>query len=327
MNMKQSSKLCVAGVTSMLAIASSLVVAEPYRGQINLDYVTGNIDSDDFNVDTDNFTIGGSFYFDAVARNNLALAEAPFMSRTSFLYGQLGISNVDEDLSYFIDEDTYTLGGRFIARESGWYGDLKFTEVSKAIESPGGINLYRPEFDGYVVEFGKYVGANTTVGAVASLVEYDNSDFGFNIRGLDELATLGLTFKHVGQLTENWAHSFSAIYHFVDLKANDFDRLDDDPFDNNGQVYSASYMLYPVETFGFGLNYASMDDLGGQPFVAGLPDTIDGLGLKAQWFATDNWSFSLLYTNGEYDIEDDSPLEEPGAVDEDFLTIRSTFRF
>ncbi len=325
--MKNLGKLSVAGVTSVLAAASTLVIAEPYRGQINLDYVTGNVDSDDFNVDTDNFTIGGSFYFDAVGPNNLALAEAPFMSRTSFLYGELGVANVDEDLSYFIDEDSYALGGRFIGRESGWYGDLEFMEVSKAIESPGGINLYRPEFDGYTLEVGKYVGVNTTLGAVVSLVDYDNSDFGLNLRGLDEVATLGLAFKHVGQLTEAWAHSFSANYHFVDLKANDFDRLDDDPFDNNGQVYSAAYMLYPVPHFGFGLNYASMDDLGGQPFVAGLPDTIDGLGVKAQWFATDNWSFSLLYTNGEYDIENDSPLEEPGAVDEDFMTFRTTFRF
>lgn len=322
--------LWLAGALGLPLVAS----AQTYRQEAQIEYVTGEIEADDFEVNDDNFTLRYRFYFTEVDQTGVrALYEAPFISRSSSIYGELGVGEIDEDEFFSIEEDHYAIGGRFVNAETGWFMEADYGNSRKDVDAFGEGLAYRPEYDAYGLAVGKYLSETSTLAAVLTTTDFDNSDYGTDFQALERNATIGLDYRLYWRLGNQMANSFDISYHFVDQNAEvlgDLDSIDevsDGPFDNNGQIWTAAYNFYPAPEWKLGVSYADTDELGGQPFFKRSVEQLDGLAFTAQWYATNNWSIAAVYNRSDYDVEDDFPFESEGDVHEDYLTLRTTFRF
>lgn len=312
--------------------AASLVgtlLAEPYRFELNADYVTGSIDidADDFHVDDDNWSFAGTYYFSPVTTGDSPLREAAFVGRNSFVSARASIADLEDDINNLVDTDGWGFEGVWIEPESGWYGGIGYVWTDLGRADRAVANFLKPEYDGYSGRVGKYVGLNTTLELGYNFFDSDSSSVGIDFGAL-ETESVGLGVRHLGRMSETWSFGLEASYYLVDLKYVGMPDPDSENlFDNDGDVYSARATFYPASNFGFGLSYVQSDDLLGMPYLASVGPQTDGLGLFADWFINERFSLGLAYANHEYDIESDDNLQSPSKVEEDSVTFKAGYRF
>lgn len=313
-------------VLSGLAAAAALH-AESYQWELGASYITGDSDIEDIEINEDNIALRGTYYFTDVNPGARSLHEAPFLQRTSFVTLEADIEDLDDDLDNAVDTDTFSVNTSLIHPENGWHLNLGYITAEADFDGPETeIVGYSPAYDGYSAAVGKYIARNTTLQLGYTELDVDG-DF-FIATGSDEADndTLGIQLKHFGTIAEQVSYLLEANYYVVDLQVAEFDNLDDDPFADSGDVYSAAFTLYPMRELGVGLSYSDSDDLMGAPYLTSTRGIEDGLGVFAEWFVTERISLRALYNNEEYDIANPDNLDEPGEVEGDSLLFGATFR-
>lgn len=319
------------GIAALAAIAPfALLNAEPYNWELGASYVTGDTDINDIDVNEDNLAFDGVYYFKTIDTTGRSLHEAPFLQRSSLVELGVDIEDFDDDLNNVVDTDTYSLNTTLIHPDNGWYLKLGYVDSDANIENPDTPSAmivgYQPSYDGFSAAVGKYIFQDTTLQLGVTELDIDG-DFFIQSGGSSDSDSVGIGFKHYGGINEKVAYSIEANYYFLDLRVADFEDLDDDPFDDSGDVYSITGTLYPMRELAIGLSYTDSDDLMGLPYLTSTSTIQDGLGVSAEWFFTDNFSVHAVYNNQEYDVANFDDIQEPGEVEGDSVLFGAKYRF
>lgn len=312
------------------AALTALATAAPHYWELEAGYVTGDADVDDIDVNEDNFSFSAAYYFTAFDPSGRSIHEAPFIDRSSFLKLAADIEEFNDDIDNFVDSDVYNISGAFIEPETGWYGRAGYINSDADVSDGGdpGIAVvgYSPAYDGFALAAGKYITQNTTLELEYTEVDVDG-DYFIQSGGDADTDTIGIGFKHYGQMTEAIGFSFEGSYYFVNLDVAEFDELDDDPFDSSGEVYDFTFTVYPVRELAVGVSYSDADDLMGTPYYSASSLVKDGLGVFGEWFFTESFALSMLYNDQSYDIANPDDFNDPGKVEGDSLLFAAKFRF
>lgn len=325
--MKSKTRIAIAA-SAAFATATALQ-ALPYSWEVYGSYITGSGDIDNLDVDQSDFAAGATYYFPTDTNRAGALRELAFINRASWINGEIEIGEFDDALNDAFDTNAFTARGMYVDADTGWYGAARFVtaDADESAESVigAGFNGTGNNFNGYEVRVGRYIFQNTTLEVGYYRIDAGRNDL-FEQSGADS-DSAGIGIKHYGTVSDTVGYSLAATYYLINFETADFDDLDNDPFDDDGQVWSMEGVLYPTRALGLGLAYTDADDLAGRPFLTTANDVYDGLGIFAEWFATESLSLRLQYTNSEYDVANFDELNNPNEVQNDTFAFKAGYRF
>ncbi|EHR39436.1 putative porin [Alishewanella jeotgali] len=154
-------------IATALSLCSAGVLANSFQHQTNLDYQWGDI----LNADLRSYNLSHQFYLNPVqAANNMPLAEAGFLSRSSSLqfgysYNQFDFGNLGKT-----SLSGWSLGGEYRDVSHNFYASLLWTELNNSDDRVGQASLgyyldpswllkldvehLRPDGDGSVTQYG-----------------------------------------------------------------------------------------------------------------------------------------------------------------------------
>ncbi|MCT8126260.1 putative porin [Alishewanella sp. BS5-314] len=154
-------------IATALSLCSAGVLANSFQHQTNLDYQWGDI----LNADLRSYNLSHQFYLNPVqAANNMPLAEAGFLSRSSSLlfgysYNQFDFGNLGKT-----SLSGWSLGGEYRDVNHNFYASLLWTELNNSDDRVGQASLgyyldpswllkldvehLRPDGDGSVTQYG-----------------------------------------------------------------------------------------------------------------------------------------------------------------------------
>lgn len=197
------------------------------------------------NVEEDEATFSGTWFVSGVNINEGPRSRAAFLSRASSVtleYADVDASirgrvtfddpnSPDQTFGDSFDGSSFSIGGRYVAQSSGWYG---FGSIaSRSIDNR--------DVENYRLGIGKYVGERTTVD---SSVSYDD------VAGFSQ-TTFALSLSHVGDLSARWQYGADVSISRSDLSGAD-------------SLLGAAFSLYPSRSVAFGLQYSgSLENLDG----------------------------------------------------------------
>ncbi|WP_116366578.1 putative porin [Parahaliea mediterranea] len=234
-----------------------------YQWELGGNYATGEIDSDAQDADQDIFGFQGRYYIAPVDTSKGPLAEAAFLDRASHI--ELNYENGEIDLDGLgdVDSEAYSLGGRWVHKESGWLADFEY-RVDEIDDQ---------DIDTYSVGIGRYLGQNTTLTASYGHVEQDDVDF-------LEADIWGLDVEHLMSFDNGTSLKMAAGYGYVDTDEGD-----------SGDQYRLEGTYYPTEKLGIGAAYERLD----------VEQEVDNWKVYADWFVNDQVALTVSYGESDFD--------------------------
>lgn len=295
-------------LAAALTLLCDAAIAEEFSWQF-----TGRFHRDEFanSNETDTSSLEATYYFQPVDDTLGPLALAPFLNRSSRvsvsvqrnssigLAGGYGPGVVSGLTQVSDDREIYSVRGRHIWRDSGWFigGGVQYHDLS---DGALGTSFIDRQEDGYQIIGGKYFGASTAIqfladsatSSVESVLNFCRSPFVCDpfqvITNIDfETDILNLSVRHVGNLRQ-MQYAVSGGVMEADLNATTT-RLTNpevapfpfivanpvpvnpgatvavfaNPFVFDTQrVYSLAGDLYPTDRIGVGIGYTSFSDVG-----------------------------------------------------------------
>ncbi len=257
-------------IAAGIGLALSSAAHAEYQFEIGANAGTGDFDIDSVEGDLDFFGLTGAYYLQSVDTSKGPLPEAAFLDRASSIELLAGTGEIDFDDFGDADLDSYAIGTRLVAKESGW-----LVELGYGLDKWDGI--VNEDIDIYSIGAGKYVLENTAI--VLSYTKLDS-----DLEGDSDAYDLGV--EH--------------LWHFADMGALKLDatvgRVDPDLGDDI-DVWGLGGTYYVNNNLGFGAAYSQedSDDM-----------DVEDWSLFAEWFVTEKVALTLAYTDSE---DSDSDFE------------------
>jgi hypothetical protein len=251
-------------IAAGVSLALSSAAQAEYQFEIGANAGTGDFDIDSVEADQDFFGLTAAYYLQSVDTSKGPLSEAAFLDRASSIELLAGTGEIDFDDFGDADVDSYAIGTRLVAKESGW-----LVELGYGLDKWDGI--VNEDIDTYSIGAGKYVLENTAI--VLSYTKLDS-----DLEGDSDAYDLGV--EH--------------LWHFADMGALKLDatvgRVDPDLGDDDIDVWGLGGTYYVNDKLGFGAGYAQEDS----------DDTdLQNWSLFAEWFVTEKVALALAYTDSE----------------------------
>ncbi len=243
----------------------NLAFADSYQTEVFGDYSKIDIDVGSEQFDFDGWSLGGTYYLNAVDNSKGPLAEAAFMDRASNV--SFSLMQLDPDGSGG-DFDAHTVSGLFVSKDTGWLFGLGYTNGDQ--DSP---NL---DFDTLSVTAGRYIGKNTTV-----VVNFAHAEEG-NGPAEQDSDEYEVALRHLGQTASN-------MHYAVQVSLGEINEQD---VDENTLTYGGSYTLYPTREVGVGV---------GLDFLDSDYEEATAYRVFASWFFRENASVGMSYHMLDFD--------------------------
>lgn len=241
----------------------------------NLGTIFNSID-----VDTDAYSLFGNWYFTGLSDANGPRARAAFVDRASIL--RLGYAGTDSSLSaatestdpafpefdsaFKTNGDAYSLDGRYVWRESGWFAAAGIASVETSVSGAivGGSST---DSTAWRLGVGKYLFENTSLA-----LDYGQSD-----QDGGDATNFSAMFSHLGNMGSTWQYAVDLGYSQTDSDLSlDF------------ESWRAGLSLYPNRDFEFGVSIAETD----ADFAALDSTSYEGF---ASWFVTPSVVLAARY--------------------------------
>lgn len=285
------------GLATILALATSLASADDYRFEFGAGYLGERFESTEVfdgapfpitntvDADTDEFSVFGRWYFDGLSDDEGPRARAAFVDRASVANvfysraestGSIRITSEDPTFLPFegplteIDIDIFGIDGRFVSRDTGWFGQAGIAQTSISSDFVGAD----VDATSLAVGGGKYIAQNTALGV--NLAQTDADEF--------DATSFGVFFTHLGTINPNWQYAFDF----------DYTRTDGDG-DVESNAWRAALSFYPGQDLEFGLAIDGSDD------EALLSTERVGYDFFGSWFITPNFQLAASYRIDDVD--------------------------
>jgi len=257
-------------IAAGLGLAISSAAQAEYQFEIGANSGTGDIEIGSVKADYDYVGLTGAYYLQSVDTTKGPLSEAAFLDRASSIEFAASTGELDADEDD-VDVDSYAVGSRLVAKESGWLVDLGYSLDE----------IENEEIDTFSIGAGKYVLENTAV-----VLNYANIDSDLG----DESDAYDLGVEHL------WLLDMGAIK--LDAMLGRIDPEVGDDID----VWGMDGTYYVNDQLGFGAAYSQEDS---------DETDLESWSLFAEWFVTEKVSLALAYSEQEdQDIDLDSDAIE-----------------
>lgn len=264
--------------------------------------------------DTDVLHLSGSWYFAGLSDDTGPRTRAALVDRASSL--SVGYSHLDQAIATFLtssdplifippidsrfdsDGDSFAVDFRYVARDSGWFGNVGLLSSDATFSGLVDDSL---DATGWRLGIGKYLLETTTIAFDVSQVSADGGD----------ATVASASLEHLGDLGERWQYAIDVGFNRMD--AGGGFELD---------TWRAALALYPNRNFEFGV---AVEDISGIP---GHETTgVEGF---ASWFVRPNIHLSARYRVDDADVLGNIFI--PGSstvsnVDQDSFGVSATVRF
>lgn len=282
-------KLVLASTIGLLTFTSTQVSA--FESELSFGGGYLEVSDSSAEADTDFLSLSGTFYTAPVKTSEGPLAEAGFLSKISSVsLAYVGGDSSDLDL----DTTSWSADWRWVTSENNFIFNLQYNY------SEADSNGIDSDSDQLSVGLGLYLNDTSTLMFRASSTEADDTDVSDDM-GIEYQTLLGAERNiriNAGVLRTELDNSLGGD-------------------DGVGAAIGITY--YPMKTLGFGISYAK-DVLSVDGIVSGgiAVNEIDSdiFGLKADWFAQENFQITFEYLNGEIE-----------TIDLEGLAVEATFRF
>ena len=230
----------------------------------------------------DELAVTWSWFYSGLSDEEGPRSRAEFVSRASSV--SLGYARLDGDSSFASNTFGFPISGsgeqtadtvgvdlRHVFGESGWFveaGIARSNADASFTDSQGNTADGSAEGEVYLLGFGKYLGATTTLGIVLADAEIGGSSN----------PNVAVSFSHIGELGDNWQYGADLGVAFAD---------------DENRIYNAQFSLYPNRDIAFGFSYSKLEDEDGFR-VEG--STVSGF---ASWFVNQKTVVSASLSSGD----------------------------
>ncbi len=266
-------------------------------------------------IDTDAYSLFGNWYFAGLSDEKGPRARAAFVDRASALrvaYARTDVSasasieSTDPaipefDSTFKTKGDAYSLDGRYVWRESGWFAAAGIASVETSLSGTlgGGSST---DSTAWRLGVGKYLFENTTLA-----LDYGQSD-----QDGGDATNFSAMFSHLGNMGSTWQYA-------VDLG---YSQTDSD-FSLDLESWRAGLSLYPNRDFEFGIGYAESD----ADFAALDSTSYEGF---VSWFVTPGVVLAARYRVDDVGFLGNVLIpsaETSSDADQDSIGVSVTIRF